>query len=97
MFTGKVVGSVVSTVKDENLKGIKLLIVQVYDRGRPIDERLIIAADATRVAGHGDYVYMLGSKEAILPFRMELIPVDASIVGIVDKYNVDTKYRNEDN
>ena len=86
MYVGKVVGSVVSTVKDENLKGIKLLVVEKIENGKPAG--LIVSADGTRQAGVGDFVYLIGSKEACLPFReLKMIPVDSSIIGFIDKYN----------
>jgi ethanolamine utilization protein EutN len=85
MYTGFVTGSVVATIKDENLKGIPLLTVRLIENGRP--KGIIVAADSTRQAGIGDHVYMIGSKEAAKMFRQELTPVDAAIVGFIDKYN----------
>ena len=85
MYTGKVVGSVVSTVKDEGLVGIKLLLVQNIENGKP--GKVIVAADQTRQAGSGDFVYLIGSKEAGLMFRKGLVPADAAIVGFIDEYN----------
>ena len=85
MYTGKVVGSVVSTVKDAKLKGIKLLVVQMIENGKPT--KLIVAADQTRQAGADDFVYLIGSKEASLIFRDGLVPADAAIVGFIDSYN----------
>ena len=92
MYTGKVIGSLVATVKDENLKGIKLMVVQVLENGKP--GRTIIAADGIGVAGRGDIVYIIGSKEAAMPFpHLKMIPVDASIVGIVDEFNVCQEFK----
>ena len=86
MYTAKVVGSVVSTVKDENLKGIKLLVVQLIENGKP--KGYEVSADGTRQAGPGDFVYIIGKKEACLPFKeLRIIPVDSSIVGFIDKMN----------
>jgi len=86
MYTGKVVGSVVSTVKDENLKGVKLLVVQLIENGTP--KGFEVSADGTRQAGPGDFVYLIGKKEATLPFRdKRMIPVDSAIVGFIDKLN----------
>ncbi len=85
MYTGKVVGSVVSTVKDAKLQGIKLLVVQMIENGKPT--KLIVAADQTRQAGPDDFVYLIGSKEASLIFRDGLVPADAAIVGFIDSYN----------
>ena len=44
-------------------------------------------ADQTRQAGPGDFVYLIGSKEASTIFRKKYIPVDASIVGFIDDYH----------
>ena len=85
MYTGVVVGSVVATVKDPALEGVPLLLVRKIEDGREGD--LIIAADQTRQAGMGDYIYMIGSKEAARIFRRGNIPVDVAIVGFIDTYN----------
>jgi ethanolamine utilization protein EutN len=85
MVTGRVLGSVVCTAKDENLTGIKLLIVQLYENGTP--GKVIVAADAIRVSGYGDHVYLMTSKEAAMSFRRPLTPVDAAIMGYVDEYH----------
>lgn len=85
MYTGEVIGTVVATIKDENLDGIPLMVVQLIENGRRTKK--IVAADSTRQAGRGDYVYLIGSKEAARVFRKELTPADAAIVGFIDAYN----------
>lgn len=85
MYTGEVIGTVVATVKDENLEGIPLLVVQVIENGK--STKKIVAADATRQAGRGDHVYLIGSKEASRMFRKKLTPADAAVVGFIDVYN----------
>ncbi|BDF58914.1 ethanolamine utilization protein EutN [Christensenellaceae bacterium] len=85
MRTGRVVGNVVSTVKNENLTGIKLLVVQILNDGLPAEA--IVAADATKQAGVGDYVFIMESKEAGLLLRRENTPADASVCGFIDSYN----------
>ena len=93
MYEGKVVGSVVSTVKDPSLVGVKLLIVELIENGQPAG--LIVAADGTRQAGPGDWVYLIGSREATLPFpEQRLIPVDSSIIGFIDSVNTERGYTN---
>ena len=82
MYTGRVAGTLTATVKDENLEGIPLLVVRTVENGR--DAGLIVATDATRQAGIGDFVYLIGSKEAGRVFRKPLTPTDASIVGFID-------------
>ena len=85
MYTGTVTGTVVATIKDENLQGIPLLTVKLIENGK--EAGTIVAADSTRQAGPGDFVYLMGSREAAKFFRKELTPVDAAIVGFVDTYN----------
>ncbi len=94
MYTGKVIGSVVATVKDEALIGIKLLVVQVYENG--IAGRRIVAADAAGTAGQGDFVYLIGSREAGMALGKGLMPVDAGIVGFIDEYNVGKEYKEKE-
>ena len=84
MYTGIVVGKVVSTVKEENLMNIPLLIVRKIEDGK--EKGLVVAADSTRMAGEGDYGYMIGSKEAARMFRKEYTPADVAIVGFIDSY-----------
>jgi ethanolamine utilization protein EutN len=86
VYTGKVVGRVVATVKDPRLEGIPLLVVRQIENGK--ETKLLIAADSTRQAGQDDFVYLIGSKEASRMFRKALPPADASIVGFIDRYNV---------
>lgn len=83
MNLGKVVGSVVCTVKTPTLTGVKLLIVRQIVNG--VEKGLVIACDATRQAGIGDVVYMIGRKEAALMLDLEAPPPsDLTIAGIVD-------------
>ena len=86
MYTGEVVGCVVSTVKAEGLRNVPLLVVQLIEKGQRT--KMIVAADSTGQAGQGDFVYLIGSKEASRIFRRELVPSDASIVGFIDSYNI---------
>lgn len=87
MFTGKVIGSVVATRKDEKLIGVKLLVVQPVDSSyRPVGKPLI-AAD-TVGAGAGEYVFLARSREGSLPLPIQGAPVDAGIIGIIDSVDV---------
>ena len=86
MYTGEVIGTVVATVKEPGLENIPLLVVHKIEKGKKTG--MIVAADATRQAGPGDFVYLIGSKEAGRMFRNRLTPADAAIVGFIDSYNV---------
>lgn len=83
MNIGRVEGSVVCSIKTPTLDGIKLLIVRQIINGQ--DKGLVIAADATRQAGNGDVVYMIGRKEAALMLdTADPPPSDLTIAGIID-------------
>ena len=87
MYIGEVVGTVVATVKEPGLENIPLLVVQQIEKGKKT--KMIVAVDSTRQAGKGDFVYLIGSKEAGRVFReRKLVPADAAIVGFIDSYNV---------
>ena len=87
MQIAKVVGDVVATVKDENLSGLKLLILQpLTPEGEPVG-RTLIAVDAAG-AGVGERVFFVRGKEASFPFYPMEAPVDAGIVGIIDHWDL---------
>ncbi|MEE8522811.1 MAG: EutN/CcmL family microcompartment protein [Thermoanaerobaculia bacterium] len=84
MQLGRVIGTVVATIRYDGLEGIKLLIVQPLDRGlQPLGEP-VVAADAVRMAGPGELVYVVASREAALAMPETFVPVDHAITGIVD-------------
>lgn len=87
MQLAKVIGDVVATVKDANLHGHKLLVVQpVAPDAQPFG-RPIIALDAVG-AGVGEHVFFVRGREASFPFLPDEPPVDACIVGIVDQVDL---------
>lgn len=77
-------GTVVATIKYEGLEGARFLIVQPLDRDRNPVGREVVAADAVAMAGPGDLVYVVASREAALAMPVPFVPVDHAIVGIVD-------------
>ena len=83
MYLGRVVGTVVATVKYEGLQGQKLLLVQPLDHHQKPVGGLEVAVDTVR-AGKGDVVFLVGSREAALALEESFVPVDAAIVGFVD-------------
>lgn len=87
MFYGRVVGSIVCTIKDEKLKGCKLLVVQKVNYDGEDEGSPIIAVDTVH-AGEGDFVYLTKGKEASLPFGDMEHPIDAGIIGIIDSVNI---------
>ena len=89
MQLARVIGHVVATRKDENLVGIKLLVVQPLTPERKDVGRPFVAVDAVG-AGVGEEVFFVRGKEASFPFYPVEPPVDAAIVGIVDHWNTET-------
>jgi ethanolamine utilization protein EutN len=87
MHLARVIGDVIATRKDENLVGLKLLIVQPLTPERQPTGRAIVAADAIG-AGVGEEVFFVRGKEASFPFFPVEAPVDAGIVGIVDHWDL---------
>jgi len=82
---GRVVGTVVATVKTPGLEGVKFLIVQPLDRRQEPNGRPVVAADGVHMAGPGELVYIVGSREAAQALPNTFVPVDHAIVGIVDQ------------
>jgi len=87
MQIARVIGTVVSTRKDENLAGITLLMVQPLTADREPAGRPLIAVDSVG-AGVGEEVFFVRGKEASFPFYPVEAPVDAGIVGIVDHWDL---------
>jgi ethanolamine utilization protein EutN len=83
MYLGEVRGTVVATQKYEGLAGAKLLLVQPVNRYRRAVGGPEVAVDTVQ-AGVGDFVFLVGSREAALALDPWFVPVDAAIVGIVD-------------
>jgi len=87
MHIARVIGTVVSTRKDENLVGLTLLMVQPLTPDRQPAGRPLVAVDAVG-AGVGEHVFFVRGKEASFPFYPAEPPVDAGIVGIVDHWDL---------
>jgi ethanolamine utilization protein EutN len=85
MHLGRVTGTVVATVKVPGLEGVKLLIVQPLDEHLEPRGRTVVAADAVHMAGPGELVYFVASREAAEALEPRFVPVDHAIVGIVDQ------------
>jgi len=87
MQLARVIGDVVVTRKDENLTGIKLMVLQPIAADGSNVGRTLVAVDAVG-AGVGETVFFVRGKEASFPFYPVLPPVDAGIVGIVDHWDL---------
>ena len=81
MLIGKVVGSVVSTRKNEKLIGSKFLIVEPL-KSMAQKEKLVAIDNVG--AGIGEVVLVATGSAARIGCSMQTAPVDAAIVGIID-------------
>ena len=85
MHLGRVVGTVVATVKADGLEGVRFLIVQPLDKHQHDAGSPVVAADAVAMAGPGELVYYVASREAAEAMPERFVPVDHAIVGLVDQ------------
>ncbi len=83
MQLAKVIGSVTSTVKVKDLKGISLLVIQPVNSKFESLGTPIIAADVYG-AGPGEVVFFSKSKEGAMNLPIPTTCVDAGIAGIID-------------
>jgi microcompartment protein CcmK/EutM len=83
MQIARVIGNVVSTVKNTSLEGRKFLIVQTLNADLKAKGSPMIALDAVG-AGVGELVFWCRGKEASFPFKRDETPTDCTIVGIID-------------
>ena len=96
MLLGKVIGTVVSTRKEKELEGLKLLVVRGMDVEGKATSTLVVAIDAVG-AGVGEVVLYASGSSARQTQVTKDRPVDATIMAIVDQVEVDgqLKYQKE--
>jgi microcompartment protein CcmK/EutM len=87
MQLARVVGEVVATMKDSNLTGMTLLVLQPIAASGDAAGRTLVALDSVG-AGVGEHVFFVRGREAAFPFYPVEPPTDAAIVGIVDHWTV---------
>lgn len=87
MLLGKVVGTVVATRKEEEIEGLRLLVVRGLDlEGKPTPT-VVVAVDAVG-AGVGEVVLYASGSSARQTKVTKDRPVDATIMAIVDQIEV---------
>jgi ethanolamine utilization protein EutN len=90
MQMGTVIGNVWATRKEDDLRGLKFLVVQPESPNNTSQEDPFIAVDRIG-AGVGDQVLVtLGSAAANMSNDPKL-PIDALIIGIIDSVDVEKK------
>ena len=96
MFLAKVTGSMVASQKVASMTGHKLLIVEPL-RVEPMQRDRLIGTGRSFVvvdtvgAGQGEMVLIVQGSSARLTPETEKLPVDATIIGIVDSVHVEHK------
>ena len=90
MQLAQVIGEVVATMKDANLVGTKMLVLQPLGADGKAAGRTLVALDSIG-AGVGERVFFVRGREAAFPFYPAEPPTDASIVGIVDYWHTETE------
>jgi len=88
MLLGRVIGTLVASEMYEGLEGVPMLIVQPLDKKCEPKGDTIVCADSTSMAGPNELIYYEGGREAAMALRVTFVPVDHTIVGIVDDVNV---------
>ena len=61
-----------------------MLLVQPLDKYQKPTGDFLVAADTTRMAARNELVYYEGGREAALALENWFVPVDHSIIAIVD-------------
>ena len=91
MQLAKVIGTVWATRKDAQLEGLKLQLIQpVNIHGKSVGTP-VIAVDSVG-AGQGETIYYVTAYEAVIPLEKQPALSDATIVGIVDKIELDYEH-----
>ena len=86
MQLARIVGTVVATRKDDNLRGLKLLLMQPLAPDGCPSGRSLVGVDAVG-AGVGETVFFVRGREASFPFLPRQVPTDAAVVGSVDHWS----------
>jgi len=96
MLIARVVGTAISTVKDEKVKGRKLLILKQTDPTGKLIGKHFVAVDLVD-AGEGELVLTGHGSSARQTHLTKDCPVDAVVVAVIDHLNVDdeTVFRKE--
>ena len=88
MLIARVIGTTVSTIKDEKLVSRKLLIVRQADETGSAFGKPFVAVD-TVDAGVGDLVLTAAGSSARQTAITKDTPVDAVIMAVIDSLEVD--------
>jgi len=87
MRLARVIGTATATAKLDGLSGHKLLIVDVQDASGKVLVPSVVAVDAVG-AGRGDLCLMVEGSSARIPAATGGLPVDATLIAVIDTVSV---------
>ena len=90
MKLGRIVGTVVSTTKDEKVDGLKLYVVRDLSMEMADRESFVVAVDSVG-AGVGEVVLYASGSSARQTKMTDGRPVDACVMAIVDQIDVENR------
>ena len=85
MIICRVIGHVWATKKEENLEGLKLMVVREEETAK---KSILVATDVVG-AGIGERVLVVSGSTARKVFGRDNVPADLAIVGIIDNLEID--------
>ena len=89
MLIGKVVGSVVSTRKDEKLEGLKFFLLQDLGPDLSLKDSIVVAADSVG-CGVGEVVLYASGSSARQTVMTDKRPCDATVMAIIDSIDLES-------
>ena len=84
MLLGKIIGRLTASIIYEGLEGVPLLLVQPLSPEKKEIGKTIVACDSTLQADIGQIIYYESGREAAMALEETFVPVDHTIIGIVD-------------
>ena len=94
MFLAKVVGTVWSTKKSPDLEGVRFLVVHPYDLDKEPTRNIVVVADRLG-AGAGEMVMCAYGKAARSAIGNQDMAIEAAVVGIVDRVDLQDSVSDE--
>jgi microcompartment protein CcmK/EutM len=88
MIIGRILGTVVSTQKDERLLGKKLLIVKPINLDGSDQSGYVVAVDTVGAGFHEKVLVVAGSSARLAQGNQDC-PVDSAIIGVIDNIDFD--------
>lgn len=88
MHIAKVIGTTISTIKDEKVRGSKLLILRQTNETGEFVGKPYVAVDLVD-AGVGDLVLSGHGSSARQTYQTKDCPVDAVVIAVIDHLEVD--------